>query len=102
MTSRNGKTRVAVPSHFYKILVHQFDDGRVEVLAVLMPNDKTDLDGADAIRYIEDHLVSVPDIEKLTGVNLFPAVGKPMPNRAATLWSYSKSAARSLAQNCAR
>ena len=101
MASRNGKTRVAVPSHFYKILVHQMDDGRVEILAVMMPNDKTNLDGAEAIRYIEDHLVSVADIEQLTGLNLFPAVGTSTPQRAAALWSYSKAAARSLAHNCA-
>lgn len=101
MTSRNGKTRVAVPSHFYKILVHQMDDGRVEILAIMMPNDKTNLDGADAIRYIEDHLVSVADIEKLAGLNLFPDVGTPIPQRATALWPYSKSAARSLAHNCA-
>lgn len=101
MTSRNGKTRVAVPSHFYKVLVHQFDDGHVEVLAILMPNDKTNLDGAAAIGYIQDHLVSVADIEKLTGLNLFPDVGPSMPHRATTLWPHSKSAARSLAHNCA-
>lgn len=100
MTSRNGKTRVAVPSHFYKILVHQLDDGRVEILAVMMPNDKTNLDGADAIRYIEDHLVSVADIEKLAGLNLFTDVGASMPYRATTLWPHSKAAARSLAHNC--
>jgi endonuclease G len=101
MTSRNGKSRVAVPSHFYKILVRQLDDGRVEILAVMMPNDKTNLDGADAIRYIEDHLVSVADIENLAGLNLFPSVGTPTPQKAAMLWSYNKAAARSLAHNCA-
>lgn len=101
MTSRNGKTRVAVPSHFYKILVHQLNDGRVEILAIMMPNDKTNLDGAEAIRYIEDHLVSVADIEKLAGLKLFPGVGNPMPHRASALWSFSKAAARSLAHNCA-
>lgn len=101
MTSRNGKTRVAVPSHFYKILVHQMDDGHVEILAIMMPNDKTNLDGADAIRYMEGHLVSVADIEKLAGISLFPNVGTSMPHQAAALWPYSKAAARSLAHNCA-
>ena len=101
MTSRNGKTRVAVPSHFYKVLVHQMDDGRVEILAIMMPNDKTNLDGADAIRYMEGHLVSVADIEKLAGISLFPDVGTSMPHRAIALWPHSKAAARSLARNCA-
>lgn len=101
MMSRNGKARVVIPSHFYKILVHRFDDGRVDVLALIMPNDKTNLDGDDAIRYIENHLVSVADIEKLAGVTLFPVLVTPMPDRVSALWPYSKSAARSLAHHCA-
>lgn len=101
MMSRNGKARVAIPSHFYKILVHRFDDGRVDVLAFMMPNDKTNLDGDEAIRYIENHLVAVADIEKLAGVRWSPVLVTPMPDRVTVLWPYNKSAARSLAHNCA-
>lgn len=101
MMSRNGKARVAIPSHFYKILVHRFDDGHVDVLAFMMPNDKTNLDGDEAIRYIENHLVAVADIEKLAGVTFFSVLVTPMPDRVSALWPYSKSAARSLAHHCA-
>lgn len=101
MTSRNGKSRVAVPSHFYKVLVHRINDQNVEVLAVLMPNDKTNLDGEEAIRYIEDHIVPVNELERRTGLTLFPAIGDVSASQATSLWPYSKMAARSLAHNCA-
>lgn len=100
MKSRNGKARVAIPSHFYKILIHRLNDGRVNALAVMMPNDKTNLDGDEAIQYIEDHLVAVADLQKLTGLVLFPAAATPMPDRASALWPNTKPAARSLAHNC--
>ena len=101
MTSRNGKSRVAVPSHFYKILTHRINDQNVEVLAVLMPNDKTNLDGEEAIRYIEDHLVPLNELERQTGLTLFPAIGAISASQATSLWPYGKTAARSLAHNCA-
>jgi DNA/RNA endonuclease G (NUC1) len=100
MKSRNKKARVAVPSHFYKILIHRFNDGRVNALAVMMPNDKTNLDGDEAIQYIEDHLIAVADLQKLAGLVLFPDVALPMPDRASALWPHNKPAARSLAHNC--
>lgn len=101
MTSRNGKARVAIPSHFYKILIRRTEEGGVGILAMLLPNDKTDLDGEEAIQYLESHLVSIADIEKLAGITLLPSFGLPMTDRATALWSHSKSAARSLAHNCA-
>lgn len=67
----------------------------------MMPNDKTDLDGNEAIQYIENHLVAVADLQKLTGLVLFPEVATPMPDRAAALWPHSKPVARSLAHDCA-
>ena len=101
MTSRNGKSRVAVPSHLYKILIRRLDDHQIDVLAVLLPNDKTNLNGDDAIRYLENHLVSLADIEKLAGFKLLPTFGAPLPDRASALWPFSKSAAGSLAYACA-
>lgn len=68
---------------------------------MLMPNDKTDLDDEGAIQYLESHLVSVADIEKLAGITLLPSFGTPMPDRATALWPHSKSAAGSLAHNYA-
>lgn len=56
MKSSNGKTRVAVSSHFYKIVIHQQEDGMVDALAFLMPHDMTDVAGDDAIQYLERNL----------------------------------------------
>jgi len=100
MVSRNGKTRVAVPSHFYKILIHQTSDGQVEALAALLPNDQTDLDGDDAIRYIEEHLVSIQDVQTVTGVMFFPEVPGALPPKASVLWPIEGSKPHSLASNC--
>lgn len=100
MVSRNGKARVAVPSHFYKILIHQTSDGQVDAVAALLPNNQTDLDGDDAIKYIEKHLVSIQDIQALTGVTFFPEVPSALPPRASALWLTEGSIPHSLASNC--
>ena len=100
MKSRNGKERVAIPSHFYKVLVRELGDGRVESLAFMIPNDQTNLDGEAAIEYLENHLVALDEIEKVTGIGLLPGLTVSELPRPAGLWTHTKAAARSLAHNC--
>lgn len=56
---------VAVPSHVYKIII---DPKRNKVIAFMFPNVKLDP------RTIEDYIVSISDIEGLTGINFSPAI----------------------------
>lgn len=99
MVSRNGKNRVAVPSHFYKILIHQMDDGKIEALAAILPNNDTNLDGDAAAQYIEKHLVSIQEIETVTGLKFFTKAPAP-PSGVSGLWAINGAKPHSLASNC--
>jgi len=107
MKSKNGKSRVAVPSHFYKILVHQKDDGAIETIAFLLPHDQTDLDGDPAFQYLEKHIRSIEDIQTVAGLQFFPKVAQERPEaeastvkaRASSLWPFTGKRPSSLANS---
>jgi len=107
MKSNNGKSRVAVPSHFYKIVIHQKSDGTIETISFLLPNDQTDLDGNPAFQYLEKHISSIEEIEAVTGLQFFPKVAQERPEavaavekaRAAHLWPYTGKRPSSLAHS---
>lgn len=102
MKSSNGKTRVAVPSHFYKIVIHQQDDGTIEALAFLMPHGQADVAGDEAIQYLERNLKSIEDIETVARVRLFPAVEGRYPSKATRLWLFDGAVPRSLVDDRCR
>lgn len=76
-----GNNNVAVPTHFYKIVVDATDLDNPEALAFLMPNDT--LTGRD----YADFLVSIDSVETLTGLdvlrNLPAPVQEPLERTAA-------------------
>lgn len=65
--------RVGVPSHFYKIVLHQSPMDGLDVLAVLLPHVNTTPPDAEA--YLRQHLVSVDEIESRTGLDFLPGLG---------------------------
>jgi len=107
MKSNNGKSRVAVPSHFFKILIHQKADGTVETISFLLPHDQTDLDGDPAFQYLEKHIRSIEEIQAVAGVKFFPKVAPERPEaaaavekaRAAHLWPFTGKRPSSLANS---
>ena len=102
MKSSNGKKRVAVPSHFFKIVIHQKDDGAVDALAFLMPHDQTDIAASEAIQYLEGNLKSIEDIEAVAGVRLFPEVAGRYPPKASGVWAFDSAVPRSLVDDRCR
>lgn len=66
-----GENRVAVPSHFYKVI---FDPLRVEVIAFVLRNKK--LKTSDLTKFI----TSVDEVESLTGLYFFSAVEDSVEN----------------------
>ncbi len=74
MKARNGSRRVAIPSHFYKILVYKCRDGSIETLAFLLPHDKASHTGAAGQKYLESHVTSIAKIEAMSGLEFFPAL----------------------------
>jgi endonuclease G len=63
-----GKDNVAVPTHFYKIVIDANNQNDIRTLAFLMPNE--DLSG----HKIGEYLVSVDELENLTGLDFLSAL----------------------------
>ena len=102
MKSSNGKQRVAILSHLYKIVASE-QNGELESLAVVLPHDQTDVDGAEAIRYIASHVQSIEDIESVTGLKFFPNLDRrPRQAAAPNLWDTSHVSVRSLVDDRCR
>ena len=74
MTSSNGQARVAVPSHYFKIIAEETAPGAVVAISFLLPHSPEKIaDGVAAQReYFAAHLVSILTIEALTGLRFFP------------------------------
>ena len=102
MRSDNKKERVAIPSHFYKIVLHQDKQGAVEAIAVLLQHEqiRSDVKGDDAVKYLTDSIVSIAEIEKVTGMTFFPRMtgqGAAIKQaRATKLWPYKGKPSNSL------
>jgi endonuclease G len=94
MRSTNGNARVAVPSHFYKVIAIQRPGGRVATLAVMMPHGNANPDGPAALRYLRDHVTTIGAIERVAGIDLFP--GATNLDESATLWTFAGRQPRSL------
>jgi len=63
-----GKNQVAVPTHFYKIVIDTNNPNRVEALAFILPNK--DLSNHDYSEY----LTTIDEIEKATGLDFLSAL----------------------------
>jgi endonuclease G len=61
-----GPNRVAVPTHFYKVILCEHTTGTVELFAFVMQNPLQPLAGRP-----RDYLVSVDEVESLTGLDFF-------------------------------
>jgi endonuclease G len=71
--------RVAIPSHFYKILLHPRANGFVDSLCVLLPHQKN---WQGTLRqWLERHICTLSDIEEISGVDFLP--GMPEAQKTA-------------------
>jgi endonuclease G len=95
MSSHNGKRRVAVPSAYYKIISYEVAGGGLSTLTVLLPHDQANQTGAEAVTYLQAHVVKIDEVEKLTGLKFYPT-GAPAISEATTLWPFDGPAPASL------
>ena len=58
--------RVGIPTHFYKVILCEHDTGGHEMYAYLMPNQLDPLTDP-----LDDFVVSVADVERLSGLDFF-------------------------------
>ncbi|WP_278034161.1 DNA/RNA non-specific endonuclease [Flavobacterium nitratireducens] len=68
-----GTEKVVVPNYFYKIALNH-SNGNYKLIAFLVPNEKS-------TRSIFDYVVSVDEIESLTGIDFFPKLDDQIENR---------------------
>ncbi len=68
-----GKEDVAVPDYFYKVLLNKNNEN-YKMIAFLMPNE-------DSEKGLYEFVVSVDEVEKLTGINFFPKLDDSIENK---------------------
>jgi len=70
--------RLGLPTHFYKIVVHEQDNGFVASLAILLPHTDNEMPKSSSFdektEWLADHITSIDAIEKVTGYDFFPAM----------------------------
>ena len=71
-----GNGRVAVPTHSFKAILVARDSGKFGAYGFIMPNQRTRLPGE-----VKDYQVSVDEVERLTGINVFSALVSVLQNR---------------------
>jgi DNA/RNA endonuclease G (NUC1) len=64
------RRRVAVPSHFYKIVTHVRTDGQIDTISFLLPHNNRVQ--KNKTRYLNSKIVSIDEIEQRTGTDFFP------------------------------
>lgn len=67
-----GSEKVSVPNYFYKILMDE-TDGNYKMIAFLIPHE-------NSRRPLYEFVVSVDEIEKMTGIDFFPALPDSIEN----------------------
>ena len=92
--------RVGIPERYYKVVVRTDTNGAPVALALMLPNqaerftlpprraedDRPDVRASD--RLLEAHLVSIREIERLTGLDLLPRLDRAALKEAVAseLW----------------
>ena len=75
-----GYEKVAVPDRFYKILIDS-NSGNIKMIAFLIPHENSN-------KPLCEFVVSVDDIENLTGIDFFPQLEDSLENKLEASSSY--------------
>lgn len=101
MKSNNGKERVGIASAFYKIIVWEDDDEHLKSISFLLPHDQTDLDGDEALEYLNSHVSKIGKIEKVAALDIIPGAATE-PSEARKLWPHEGFVSHSLVNDVCR
>lgn len=84
-TKHIGKDQVAVPTHFYKVILCQHSNEFFEMFAFVMPNQREVLKGKP-----QDYIVAVDEVQHLSGLDFFSTLPQELQSRLeamkATNW----------------
>lgn len=75
-----GTEKVSVPNQFYKVLIDN-NSGKTKMIAFLMPHENSK-------KPLYDFVVSVDDVEALTGIDFFPELEDSLENKLEASHSY--------------
>ncbi len=75
-----GSEHVAVPNQFYKVLI-DVNSVKIKMIAFLMPHKNSN-------KPLYDFVVSVDEVEKLTGIDFFPELDDSLENKLEASSSY--------------
>lgn len=75
----------AIPTHFYKVVLHKADSGELEAIAVLLPHNDKEMTRQEAKDYLTDHIVTIDEIEKVAGLDLPPNVSAAKSSKREAL-----------------
>jgi endonuclease G len=91
-----GSNQVAVPTHYFKIVLAKAEaPDSYESMAFLIPNKTIDRPGEDLDTVMSDFLVSIDEVEQLTGLDFFPRMQDSMEdileaNPANVVWKINE------------
>ena len=74
------KGRVGIPTAYYKIIVRQPGPRRIQAIAAIMPQNDDDRENVEFDEYLASKLVSIDEIESVTGIDFFPQMPKRQQN----------------------
>ncbi|PQV51266.1 endonuclease G [Jejuia pallidilutea] len=75
-----GREGVSVPNYFYKVLIDS-NSGKTKMIAFLMPHK-------DSSKPLYEFVVSVDEVEALTGIDFFPELADELENKLEASRSY--------------
>lgn len=67
--NRMSTHRVAVPTHYFKIIMYERPTGFIESMVFLLPHNNDSHTGKAAEKYLADHLTTIDEVERLTGMD---------------------------------
>lgn len=77
-----GDENVSVPNQFYKVLIDN-NSGKIKMIAFLIPHKNSN-------KPLYEFVVSVDELEELTGIDFFPALDDVVENKLEASSSYKE------------
>lgn len=62
--------RVAIPTHFYKIILHVRPSGFIDTISFILPHSDESVGSTNP--YLVSHIATIDEIESVTGIDFFP------------------------------
>jgi len=82
------RMKVAVPTDFYKIILHERANGFIDTISVVLPHEYASPTPDKYPGYLKNHIVSIDEIEQVTGINFLPKLQDDDPAKEAAVEAF--------------